>query len=144
MQTHFRAPTGARCGARASAFRRRNTPLHDAADYGRANVVAALLAHGADVHSKDNFVCGGRSLFWVTAGVRCAAVDRDKIDAMQIGMHAHARIHTDALPYINKACADARTHARERTNTHSYTRRQARAAVRERERPQAHSAPSCR
>ncbi len=38
--------------ARTRTVRRRNTPLHFAADKGHADVVAALLAHGADVHAR--------------------------------------------------------------------------------------------
>ncbi len=65
MQTHFHAPTGSLCCARACAFHRRETPLHLAAEHGHANVVAALLAHGADVHAKG---IGGCVLPVVTFG----------------------------------------------------------------------------
>jgi hypothetical protein len=47
-------------GVCASAIRRRKTPLHTAARplyRWRADVVAALLTHGADVHAKDNDGC---------------------------------------------------------------------------------------
>jgi hypothetical protein len=57
---------------RVSAFRHRNTPLHGAAWRGHADVVEALLAHGADVHAEDKSGCGGRSLFWAAVGVRRA------------------------------------------------------------------------
>ncbi len=40
------------CRVCASALRRRETPLHAAAINGHADVVAALLKHGADVHAK--------------------------------------------------------------------------------------------
>jgi hypothetical protein len=53
-----------------SAVRRRSTPLHAAAWKGHAAVVAALLAHGADLHAKDKYGCVGRSLFGASVGVR--------------------------------------------------------------------------
>jgi ankyrin repeat protein len=76
-------------------FHRRNTPLHRAAVEGHAEVVAALLAHGADVHAKGALGCGGRSLFRATVGVRLAAVaDRDEIDARHMWMRAHTHTRT--------------------------------------------------
>jgi hypothetical protein len=76
MRTHARTsvPTlhGCAGGARwrcvcTGAIRRRETPLHEAAykghadvNNGNADVAAALLAHGADVHAKDSEGCGGR------------------------------------------------------------------------------------
>jgi hypothetical protein len=98
----------------ASAIRRRTTPLHNAANNGHVAVVAALLAHGADVHAKNKFGCGGRSLFWATVGVRRAAVaGRDGIDALQIWMSpytdthapAHTRIHTHIRAYTRRRLA---------------------------------------
>jgi ankyrin repeat protein len=57
-QTHTRLMAAARV-----VFRRRITPLHEAAYYGHVAVVVSLLTHGADVRAKDNDGCGSRSLF---------------------------------------------------------------------------------
>jgi hypothetical protein len=111
---HTRGYVHARCAQRGHAARafgrvrarfvRRVTALHAAAGRGDAPMTAVLLAHGADVQAKDKNGCGGRSLFWATVGVRRAAVaDRDRTDAMQIGMRAKDRLtrthmHANAGP----------------------------------------------
>jgi hypothetical protein len=48
----------------ARTIRRRETPLHRAADHGHVAAVEALLTHGADVNAKNSpDGCGGRSPF---------------------------------------------------------------------------------
>jgi hypothetical protein len=66
-RSHLREPT-ARAAVRGRArFRRRATPLHEAAHNGHMAAAAALLAHGADVNAKDNDGCGGRLIFAATS-----------------------------------------------------------------------------
>ncbi len=88
-----------------SAIGRRATPLHEAAaEFGRADVVAALLTHGADVHARDNDGCGGRP-------GRSDAPTR-----MRVCARAHA--HTCVCVCV---CTCARTRAR--AHAHAHTRR---------------------
>jgi hypothetical protein len=115
-RAHAAYTNGSRCRGR------RETPLHLAANNGYPAVAAALLAHGANVHAKNNGGCGGRSLFRAMVGVRRAAVaDQDGIDAFRSGCthtHAEARTHTHAHARTHRsthARTDAHTHAQART-----------------------------
>jgi hypothetical protein len=114
----FRAAVGARCGVCVSAFRRRGTSLLEAAYNGHAAVVAALLAHGADVHAKDKYRCGGRSLFLAAVGARrtvAPTTNRAHLHAdTNTQTHAHTHTHTHTHTH-------ARTHTQKHTRTHAHT-----------------------
>jgi ankyrin repeat protein len=51
------------------------TPLHAAAWYGRADMVALLLDHGADVNAEAGKPFGGTPLDWAERGSRDAEQD---------------------------------------------------------------------
>ncbi len=90
----------------AGAFRRRVTPLHWAAENGRAAVAAALLAHGANVDAKTNMygcvlpvVCllthtdmGGRLSCVCTGATFCAC------GVARACAHSWVRAHADRAP----------------------------------------------
>jgi hypothetical protein len=131
---------GARCGVCASAIGRRDTPLHVAAIHGHADVAAALLTHGADVHAKSS---GGCVLPVAILGSgrrapRRAVADRDGIAA------PHAMILTHTLARAIRSCTPARidvavcmrldTHTDARTKAHARTRAQPRGATHARHR----------
>jgi hypothetical protein len=137
---------GLRCGAWASEFRRRWTPLHWAARKGHAAVVEALLAHGADVHAKDSSGCGGRpgrSAAHTQMRVCARAHTRAHAHATMLGGRASARIAgcDTCIDFIGNACIlmlclcestrtyahkhlqrKAQTRARTRTHTHTHAR----------------------
>jgi hypothetical protein len=135
---HARTQTNSTLTARAAvcarARSRRNTPLHEAARNGHADVAAALLTHGADVHAKDEDGCGGRLLICATVGVRragrCRAgtgpLNRDR-DA-QMGMRAtHFRTHTRidvefCMRLVTHTDAHTKAHARAHAHSHEELR----------------------
>jgi hypothetical protein len=99
--THARRPTHAYTRRRrALPGVRRSTPLLHAARNGHADVAAALLTHGADVHAKANDGCGGRSLLLGQRSA-CAAPAVAGIDARQIGMRTDARTYTHTFVQIS-------------------------------------------
>jgi hypothetical protein len=116
----------ARCGVCVSAIRRRETPLHYAAIRGHAAMANALLTHGADVHAKTDYGCGGQSPLWATVGVRRAGRGRPGLDRCNavLGAQTHTRdltlAHTPARIDVavcmrRNTHTDARTKARART-----------------------------
>jgi hypothetical protein len=83
---------GARCAVCASAFRCRSTPLHYAARRGHAEVVAALLAHGADVHAKNKDGCGGPLVAICGNGVCASAFHRRETPLNSAAYKGHADV----------------------------------------------------
>jgi hypothetical protein len=85
VPTSYTAAPAARAGGVCASpirIRRRLTPLHVAAAQGHADVAAALLTHGADVHAKTDSGCGGR-----TGTVGCTHTDAC------VRAHARTRAH---------------------------------------------------
>ncbi len=132
-----RAAVCARCG-------RRWTPLHRAAEKGHADVAAALLAHGADVHAKTDVGCAvpvvwfppapppGRTHVgahvWAHPSVRVGFRPQTRTPPA-VG-HAHARTHASActlagvgLHAARRAHRCARTGARTQPRRASHARR---------------------
>jgi hypothetical protein len=130
IRSYIRLCIHAHCRVCACAFRRRWTPLHNAARYGHADVVAALLAHGADVHAKDDQGgCGGPSLFlgngrcaphlpWPT-GTGSMQWSSGRTDGHACDYLTHAR----ASLWRSACAAPARTRAQPRAATHVRRRR---------------------
>jgi hypothetical protein len=119
---------GSLCGVCASAIRRRFTPLHRAAINGHADVVAALLAHGADVHAKDKDGC--------VLPVVCSLTHTRMMDACRA--YVCVKLYMRMGPRAG-VCAQTHIHAR----TFQLTRADARTlrCVGERDPPQVHAAP---
>jgi hypothetical protein len=123
----------ARCRVCASAIGGRKTPLHEADGKGHLAAAAALLTHGADVNAKDDYGCGGPSLFRATVGVRrtchcrpgrdrCTVVRRHRHDTQTIQSGTHTRMDVEVRMRRN-------THTDARTKAHARTRAQQRAAT---------------
>ncbi len=119
------------------AFRRRNTPLHDAANYGHAAVAAALLEHGADVNATNNFRCV----------LPVAILGNGRRAPRRTHSRGNTHAHIPAYTHTGCKAPRARTRCRTRTRTHpgphthmhvrtvvssclEYTHRQGRARVR--------------
>ncbi len=102
------------CRECASAFRRRDTPLHHAAREGHAAVVAGLIALGADVHAKDSGRCVLPVVCFLThtgvEGRLFVRVHACIFLCVCASMRAHMRAH---------ACAQACAHTCARMRAHT-------------------------
>jgi len=90
-----------------------------------AVVVEALLAHGADVHAKDNDGCGRRPVAILGDGRRvprrAVAARYRRSVVLRATQHTHRHsTHTVALIHTHTR-THARTHARTHTDPHMHT-----------------------